>query len=68
MILVRFLSVSLMIVGAIVIIAQNGGIQDLAPYDGNAYFNLDYFGDIFSNLIFSFMLHHSLPGMTKQLT
>jgi len=68
MIFVRFLSVFLMVIGAIIIMAQNGGIQDLAPKEGNAYFNSKYFGDIFSNLIFAFMFHHSMPGMTKQLT
>lgn len=47
---------------------QNGGIQDLAPADGNAFFNAPYFGDVFSNLVFTFMFHHSLPGITKQLT
>jgi hypothetical protein len=68
MIFVRFLAVGLMIIGAFIIIGQNGGIQDLAPEGGNAYFNVEYFGDIFSNLIFAFMFHHSMPGMTKQLT
>lgn len=68
MIFVRFLSVFLMVIGAFIIMGQNGGIQDLAPKDGNAFFNGQYFGDIFSNLIFAFMFHHSMPGMTKQLT
>ena len=68
MISVRFISVSLMIIGAFIIIGQNGGAQDLAPKDGNAFFNTQFFGDIFSNLIFAFMFHHSMPGMTRQLT
>ena len=68
MISVRFISVVLMIMGAFIIIGQNGGAQNLAPKDGNAFFNSQYFGDIFSNLIFAFMFHHSMPGMTKQLT
>ena len=68
MISVRTISVVLMIVGAFIIIGQNGGAQSLSPKDGNAFFNSQYFGDIFSNLIFAFMFHHSMPGMTKQLT
>lgn len=68
MISVRFISVSLMIIGAFIIMGQNGGTRNLAPVDGNAFFNSKYFGDIFSNLIFAFMFHHSMPGMTKQLT
>ena len=68
MIFVRFLSVSLMIIGACLIMGQNGKIQDLSPKGGNEYFNLEYFGDIFSNLIFAFLFHHSLPGLAKQLT
>ena len=68
MIFVRFLSVILMIIGALVIIGQNGGAQNLAPYGVNAFFNSQYFGDIFSNLIFAFILHHSMPALMKQLT
>jgi len=68
MITVRFLSVALMIIGAFVIMGQNEGIQDLSPTDGNVIFNIDYFGYIFSNLLFAFMIHHSMPGITKQLT
>jgi hypothetical protein len=68
MIFVRFLSVFLMIIGAFIIMGQNGDIKGLAPADGNAFFNIDYFGDIFSNPLFAFMIHHSMPGITKQLT
>lgn len=68
MILVRFVSIFLMIVGSFIILGQNRGAQDLAPADGNAFFNGKYFGDIFSNLLFAFMIHHSMPGITKQLT
>ena len=68
MIFVRFLTVFLMVIGAFIIIGQNGGLQDLAPRGGNAFFNGKYFGDIFSNLIFAFMFHNSMPGMTRQLT
>ena len=64
----RILTVTLMLVGAFIIIGQNGKIQDLRPKDGNLFFNIEYFDDIFSNLIFSFMFHHSLPGITKELT
>lgn len=67
MISVRIISILLLIIGSIVIMIQNGGIQDLAPNEGNAYFNAPYFGDVFSNLVFAFMFHHSLPGITKQL-
>ena len=67
MISVRFLSVALMIIGAFIIMGQNG-VADLSPKDGNPWFNTQYFGDIFSNLIFAFMFHHSMPGMTRQLT
>ena len=65
---VRFLSIVLMFIGAIVIMVQNRGIKDLAPEGGNPFFNSQYFGDVFSNLIYTFMCNHSLPGMTKQLT
>ena len=67
MISVRFVSVILLLIGSLVIIGQTG-VQDLAPAGGNAFFNANYFGDVFSNLIFTFMFHHSLPGITKQLT
>ena len=65
---IRFISISLMIIGSIIIMIQNGYIQSFTPENGNSAFNLDYFGDIFSNLVFSFLFHHSLPGLTKQLT
>jgi hypothetical protein len=68
MISVRFISIMLLLVGSLVIMGQNGGVKDLAPEGGNAYFNSAFFEDVFSNLIFTFMVHHSLPGITKQLT
>lgn len=68
MISVRIISILLLVIGSIFIMAQNGGIQDLAPEGGNVFFNAPYFGDVFSNLVFTFMFHHSLPGITKQLT
>jgi hypothetical protein len=64
LVVVRFVSIALMIIGAIIIMAQNKGIQDFTPKDGNFVFNVEFFGNIFSNLIFSFMFHHSLPGIT----
>ena len=58
---VRFVSVVLMILGAVIIIFQNGFEMNFTPPRGNAFFNLSFFGDIFSNLVFSFLFHHSIP-------
>lgn len=68
MISVRFISIMLLLIGSIVIMIQNNGVANLAPSEGNVFFNSGYFDDVFSNLIFTFMFHHSLPGITKQLT
>ena len=40
MISVRFISVFLMIIGAFIIMGQNGGIADISPIGGNAFFNV----------------------------
>lgn len=56
-----------MILGAFIIMSQNGEIETFTPDTGNAFFNIDYFGDIFSNLVFSFMFHHSIPTITQTL-
>lgn len=56
-----------MILGAIIIMFQNGYIETFIPEKGSGVMNLEYFGDIFSNLVFSFLFHHSIPGITKQL-
>ena len=47
---------------------QNGYIESFTPENGNGSFNMEFFGDIFSNLVFYFLFHHSVPGLTKQLT
>ena len=62
---VRALSVGLMIIGAFVIMGQNQEVQPLSPESGPV--NFDYFPDLFSNLVFSFLFHHSLPGIAKQV-
>lgn len=67
-IFVRFLSILLMVVGAFIVIDKNGSIQDFAPEHGNAIINIEYCDDIFSNLLFALMIHHSMPGITRQLT
>ena len=68
MITFRLLSVLLMLVGSIMIMIQNGGVKDLAPEGESSFLNTEYFGDIFSNLIFTFLAHTSAPGITRQLT
>lgn len=65
-IIVRIISILLMFFGAIAVMFMNGGIQDFIPPNAGA-FNIDSFGDIFSSLIFSFLFHHSIPGITSQL-
>ena len=32
---------------------QNGYIESFTPENGNGSFNMEFFGDIFSNLVFS---------------
>jgi amino acid permease len=64
---VRFVSVFLMILGAIIIIFQNDFNMTFTPTNGNAFFNFDFFGDIFSNLVFSFLFHHSIPTISQTL-
>ena len=56
-----------MILGAIIIIFQNDFEMDFTPTDGNLFLNTDYLGDIFSNLVFSYMFHHSIPTITQTL-
>ena len=66
-VIVRAVSILLMLVGAIIIMIQNGRVRSFVPEKGGV-FNLDYFPDLFSNLVFSLLYHHSLPGITRQLT
>jgi hypothetical protein len=40
LVVVRFASIALMIIGAIIIMIQNNGIQNFTPKDGNFVFNL----------------------------
>ena len=68
MITFRLLSVLFLFIGSKIIMIQNGRVKDLAPEGGNSFLNPDYFGDIFSNLLFTFLAHTSAPGITKQLT
>ncbi len=66
-IVVRLLAIFLMILGAIIIIFQNNFEMDFTPVGGNAALNSDFLGDIFSNLVFSYMFHHSIPTISQTL-
>jgi len=52
-----------MIIGAVVIMIEDG----IHSFEGEGVFNISNFGNIFSNLVFSFLFHHSLPGIAKPL-
>lgn len=65
-IVVRFISIVAMIIGAVYIMFAHG-VKTPTPSDGS-YFNLSHFANIFSNSLFALMFHHSLPGIARQVT
>lgn len=64
-IVVRFISIVAMIIGAIFIMIKYGVKSPIPNNEG--VFNMENFAEIFSNSLFALMFHHSLPGIARQV-
>jgi hypothetical protein len=62
----RFTSIAFFICGSLFLIFRDG-IKDIVP-KGLGVFNLHFFVDLFSNSVYSLMLHHSLPNIIADLS
>ena len=61
-VILRFLTIFLLILGAIIAIIQRG---EIANPNKITYYDFGYFSSLFGNVVFAFMMHHSIPGILK---